>query len=44
VVIDPDNWLLKDVSQYVDQVSPGKAVAEPAYYFGSSTAQKLWRK
>jgi len=44
VVIDPDNWLLKDVSKYVDMVSEGNAVGEPAYYHGSRTAQVLWRE
>ncbi len=43
VVIDPDNWLIKDVSKYVDMVRPGHAVGEPAYYHGSRTAQKLWK-
>lgn len=44
VVIDPDNWLLKDISQYVDQVTPGNALGEPAYYHGSRSAQRLWKE
>ena len=44
VVIDPDNWLLKDVSRWVDQVKKGYALGEAAYYHGSRTAQKLWRE
>jgi hypothetical protein len=44
VVIDPDNWLLQDLSKYVDMVSRGNAVGEPAYYHGSTRAQLLWRE
>jgi len=44
VVIDPDNWLLQDISKYVEMVSRGRAVAEPAYYFGSRSAQRLWKE
>ncbi|GBG25071.1 Peptidyl serine alpha-galactosyltransferase [Hondaea fermentalgiana] len=44
VVIDPDNWLLKDVGSYVDRVTPGHAIGEPAYYHGSRTAQRLWKE
>ena len=44
VVIDPDNWLLKDVSPWVDRVRKGFALGEAAYYHGSRTAQKMWRE
>lgn len=44
LVIDPDNWLLKDVSPWTDRVKKGKALGEAAYYHGSKTAQKLWKE
>ena len=34
LVIDPDNWLVKDVSPWVDKVSKGHALGEAAYYHG----------
>jgi len=44
LVIDPDNWLVKDVSKWVNQVSRYNALGEAAYYHGSKTAQKLWKE
>eukprot|EP00924_Labyrinthula_sp_SR-Ha-C_P002996 maker-scaffold_58-snap-gene-0.22-mRNA-1 protein AED:0.05 eAED:0.05 QI:108/1/0.88/1/1/1/9/108/564 len=44
VVIDPDNWLLKDLSEYYKDISRGQAIGEPAYYYGSRTAQNLWKE
>merc|ERR1712232_162164 len=44
VVIDPDNWLLKDVKRWTDMVTKGNAVGEIAYYHGSKRVQKLWEK
>mmetsp|Transcript_21582 Transcript_21582/g.40307 ORF Transcript_21582/g.40307 Transcript_21582/m.40307 type:complete len:540 (-) Transcript_21582:361-1980(-) len=43
-VIDPDNWLLRDLSQYTSQVTPGNAIGEPAYYHGSRSAQRMWKE
>mmetsp|Transcript_7496 Transcript_7496/g.12041 ORF Transcript_7496/g.12041 Transcript_7496/m.12041 type:complete len:543 (-) Transcript_7496:44-1672(-) len=43
-VIDPDNWLVRDISKYSDMVTKGNAIGEPAYYHGSRTAQKLWKE
>jgi len=42
VIIDPDNWLLQDLSPIVKKVSPGHAVAQRAWFSGSSSIQKLW--
>lgn len=44
IVIDPDNWLLKDVEPWTKKVSKGYAVGEAAYYYGSNTAQLLWKE
>ncbi|CAK9005088.1 Peptidyl serine alpha-galactosyltransferase (AtSGT1), partial [Durusdinium trenchii] len=44
VVIDPDNWLLKDVSRYVNEVTKGHAIGEPAYFHGSRSAQRMWKE
>jgi len=42
VVIDPDNWLLKDVSHIVAEVKPGNAVAQRAWFAGNRRIQELW--
>jgi hypothetical protein len=42
VVIDPDNWLLKDVSHFANMVSRGNAVAEAAWYYGDSDVDEVW--
>jgi len=43
-VIDPDNWILKDVDPWTSKASKGHALGEAAYYYGSKTAQRLWRE
>jgi len=43
VVIDPDSWITRDLSPWVNRVSRGRAVGQAAYYHGSSRAQKLWK-
>ena len=32
VVIDPDNWLLLDISEYAGQVTPGHGMAERDFF------------
>ncbi len=42
ILLDPDSWLIRDISKYADMVSPGIAVAQIAYYHGSNLARDLW--
>lgn len=44
VVIDPDNWLLKDVNEWASKVSPKHAIGQAAYYHGNTKVQKLWEE
>lgn len=44
VVIDPDNWLLKDVDEWASKVSPKHAIGQAAYYNGNPNVQKLWQE
>lgn len=43
VVIDPDNWLLKDVNEWASKVSRKHAIGQAAYYHGNPNVQKLWQ-
>jgi hypothetical protein len=43
VVIDPDNWIVKDLRPYADRVSEGKPIAQAAWYFGSREVDEIWR-
>lgn len=45
VVVDPDNWMLKDIRPWVDNVKPGQAVAQRAWFsFQRSTITTLWKE
>merc|ERR1712130_372658 len=45
VVIDPDNWLLQNIEPIVNEVKPGHAVAQSAWFAGSRhTVTKLWKE
>ncbi|ETO36150.1 hypothetical protein RFI_00912, partial [Reticulomyxa filosa] len=44
VIIDPDNWILKDISPWVKQVAPGHALGEAAWFYGSSAVTSLWKE
>jgi len=43
VVIDPDNWLLKDLSPIVNQVAKGAPVAQAAWFFNSPNLPLIWQ-
>ena len=45
VVVDPDNWMLKDIRPWVDRVRPGQALAQAAWFSGSrETITQLWKE
>lgn len=44
VVIDPDNWLLKDLHPWTEKVSRNHAYGQGAYYHGNSLVQTLWNE
>jgi hypothetical protein len=44
VVIDPDNWLLKDVHEWTQKVSRKHAYGQETYYSGNAKVQKLWEE
>ena len=45
VVVDPDNWILKDIRPWVDKVKPGQALAQKAWFSGSrEKITKLWHE
>ena len=44
VVIDPDNWLLKDVKEWTTKVSRKHAIGQAAYYNKNPNVQKLWQE
>lgn len=44
MVIDPDSWLVKSVSSFINRVTKGHALGQAAYYYGSRTAQALWKE
>jgi hypothetical protein len=44
VLMDPDNWILKDLAPLAEKVSPGHSVATPAFYVGArQSLHDLWR-
>eukprot|EP00041_Stephanoeca_diplocostata_P008284 m.120912 g.120912 ORF g.120912 m.120912 type:complete len:547 (+) comp17257_c0_seq5:127-1767(+) len=44
VVIDPDNWFTGSIRPWVDKVKKGQAVAQAAFYAGSTVqVTKLWQ-
>lgn len=44
VVIDPDNWLLKDLHPWTELVSKKFAYGQEAYYVGNELVQTLWKE
>lgn len=44
VVIDPDNWLVKDLSPIVRQVREGHAFGSHAFYQNNPQLNKLWQR
>jgi hypothetical protein len=45
VIIDPDNYVTKDLAPIAKLVKPGLAYAEKAFYYGQKTAvDKLWKQ
>jgi len=44
VVIDPDNWLVKDLSAVVSQVREGRAFGSHAFYRGNPQLNQLWQR
>jgi len=44
VVIDPDNFLMKDMKRWTDQVSRNNALGQGAYYAGSPKLQEMWKE
>ena len=44
VVIDPDNWLVRSVQEWVHQVRPGQALGQAAWFVSATRQVKeLWR-
>jgi hypothetical protein len=43
VVIDPDNWLLKDIHQWTKDVSPKQSVGQVAYYGRDGRITSIWK-
>lgn len=44
VLIDPDNWLVKDISHVVKDVKKGHAVAQTAWFGGSQQVMQLYKE
>jgi hypothetical protein len=44
VVIDPDNWILKDLHPWTEKVSRKHAYGQGAYYHGNALVQTLWKE
>jgi len=44
VLIDPDNWLVKDISHVVKEVKKGHAIAQTAWFGGSSQVMQLYKE
>jgi hypothetical protein len=44
VVIDPDNWLLKDVQEWTLKVSRKHAYGQVTYYSRNKKIQQLWKE
>jgi len=44
VVIDPDNWLVKDLSAVVSQVREGRAFGSHAFYTNNPQLNQLWQR
>jgi hypothetical protein len=45
VLIDPDNWLLKDLQPVVSRVKSGRGIAAPSFYQGNSiNLKRLWKR
>ena len=43
-VIDPDNWIIRDISKWIKQVKKGHALGEAAWFHGNSLVTKLWKE
>ena len=44
VIIDPDNWIIRDISKWVKQVSEGHPIGEAAWFHGSKSVTDLWKE
>lgn len=44
VVIDPDNFLMRDMKKWTDQVSRKNALGQGAYYIHSPKVQEMWKE
>jgi hypothetical protein len=42
VMLDPDSWLVRDMSDVVRQVRPGRPIAQAAYFYGDAGDKILW--
>jgi hypothetical protein len=43
VIVDPDNWLIKDLSPFVSRVRRGVAIGQSAWFRGSGEVDEIWR-
>ena len=44
VVIDPDNFLMRDMKQWTDQVSRKNALGQGAYYINNPKVKEMWKE
>ena len=44
VVIDPDNFLMRDMKKWTDQVSRKNALGQAAYYVNSPKVKEMWKE
>lgn len=44
VLIDPDNFLVRDMSDYVTRTTNGHPVAQAAWFHGNSLVQEIWEE
>ena len=42
VVIDPDNFLMRDMKKWTDQISRKNALGQAAYYINNKKVQDMW--
>ena len=44
VVIDPDNFLMRDLKKWTDQVSRKNALGQAAYYMNNPKVKEMWKE
>ena len=44
VVIDPDNWIIRDITHWVVKAKKGHALGEAAWFHGSDLVNQLWKE